>query len=171
EAARGLGGTQPNSAGKLREALSGMEQDDLQNRIKKSADWVRRGIDPTQNGKDTTVANGMQRLSDQLHQAQQAFNRQQQNPQEALNQIERLRNQMEALSRGMSNAAGRNGQQGQQPGQQPGQRQTDQLGRNQGGQPGQAGQPGQPGQGNGSQPGGASAPGSPNGGPNGGPIG
>jgi hypothetical protein len=106
-----------------------------------------------------------------LHQAQQAFNRQQQNPQEALNQIERLRNQMEALSRGMSNAAGRNGQQGQQPGQQPGQRQTDQLGRNQGGQPGQAGQPGQPGQGNGSQPGGASAPGSPNGGPNGGPIG
>jgi hypothetical protein len=170
EAARGLGGTQPNSAGKLREALGGMEQDDLQNRLRKSGDWIRRGIDPTQNGKDTTIPNGMQRLDDQLHQAQQAFNRQQQNPQEALNQIERLRNQMEALSRGMSNAAGRNGQQGQQPGQ----RQTDQLGRNQGGQPGQpgqAGQPGQPGQGNGSQPGGTSSPGSPNGGPNGGPIG
>jgi hypothetical protein len=169
EAARGLGGTQPNSATKLREALGGMEQDDLQNRIKKSADWIRRGIDPSQNGKDTSIANGMQRLSDQLHQAQQAFNRQQQNPQEALNQIERLRNQMEALSRGMSNAAGRNGQQGQQPGQpgQPGQQgQQGQLGRNQGGQPGQAGQPG-----NGNQAGGNSSPGSPAGGPNGGPIG
>src|SRR5690348_8112187 len=117
EAARGLGGSQPNSAGKLHEALGGMEQDDLQNRLRKSSDWIRRGIDPTQNGKDTTIPNGMQRLDDQLHQAQQAFNRQQQNPQEALNQIERLRNQMEALSRGMSNAAGRNGQQGQQPGQ------------------------------------------------------
>jgi hypothetical protein len=172
ETARGLGGSQPNSAGKLREALGGMEQDDLQNRIKKSADWVRRGIDPSQNGKDTTIANGMQRLSDQLHQAQQAFNRQQQNPQEALNQIEKLRSQMEALSRGMSDAAGRNGQPGQQG--QPGQRgqqgqqyQPGQLGRN--GQPGQAGQPGQPG--NGAQAGGNSSPGSPNGGPNGGPRG
>jgi len=169
EAARGLGGTQPNSAGKLREALGGMEQDDLQNRMKKSADWIRRGIDPTQNGRDTTIPNGMQRLDDQLHQAQQAFNRQQQNPQEALNQIERLRNQMEALARGMSNAAGRNGQPGQQG--QPGQRQADQLGRNPNGKPGQAGQPGQPGQGNSQTAGGNSSPGSPNGGPNGGPIG
>jgi hypothetical protein len=177
EAARGLGGTQPNSANKLREALGGMEQDDLQNRIKKSADWVRRGIDPTQNGKDTSIPNGMQRLDDELHQAQQAFNRQQQNPQEALNQIEKLRSQMEALARGMSNAAGRNGQNGQQPGQQgqPGQRQMDQLGRNQGGQPGQAGQPGQGGQpgqqGNNQAGGGPSSPGSPNGGPVGGPRG
>ncbi|PYU26422.1 MAG: hypothetical protein DMG30_02045 [Acidobacteria bacterium] len=167
EAARGLGASQPNSAKKLREALGGMEQDDLQNRIKKSADWIRRGIDPTQNGRDTSIPNGMQRLDDQLHQAQQAFNRQQQNPQEALNQIERLRNQMEALARGMSNAAGRNGQQSQ-PGQP---RQMDQLGRNQGGQPGQAGQPGQPGQGNQQAGGGPSSPGSPSGGPNGGPIG
>ncbi|PYU22832.1 MAG: hypothetical protein DMG32_17395 [Acidobacteria bacterium] len=168
EAARGLGATQPNSANKLREALGGMEQDDLQSRIKKSADWIRRGIDPTQNGKDTTIPNGMQRLDDQLHQAQQAFNRQQQNPQEALNQIERLRSQMEALARGMSNAAGRNGQQGQ-PGQP---RQMDQLGRNQGGQAGQPGQPGQPGQqGNNQAGGGPSSPGSPSGGPNGGPIG
>ena len=161
EAARGLGASQPNSAKKLREALGGMEQDDLQNRIKKSADWIRRGIDPTQNGRDTSIPNGMQRLDDQLHQAQQAFNRQQQNPQEALNQIERLRNQMEALARGMSNAAGRNGQQSQ-PGQP---RQMDQLGRNQGGQPGQ------PGQGNQQAGGGPSSPGSPSGGPNGGPIG
>ncbi len=147
EAARGLGGTQPTSASKLRDALGGMEQDDLQNRLRKSSDWVRRGIDPTQNGKDQSIPNGMQRLDDALHQAQQAFNRQQQNPQEALNQIERLRNQMEALSRGMSDAANRNGQQqGRQPGQQgqgqAGQQyQPGQLGRN--GQPGQPGQPGQ----------------------------
>jgi hypothetical protein len=179
EATRGLGGTQPNSASKLREALGGMETSDLENRLKKSADWIRRGIDPSANDNgerlkslgDNSIASGMQRLDDQLHQAQQAFNRQQQNPQEALNQIEKLRSQMEALARGMSNAAGRNGQQGQQG--QP--RQMDQLGRNQGGQPGQPGQAGQPGQlgqqANGNQAGGASSPGSPNGGPNGGPIG
>jgi hypothetical protein len=182
EAARSLGGTQPSSASKLREALGGMETSDLQNRLKKSADWIRRGIDPTANDNgerlkslgDNSIAGGMQRLDDQLRQAQQAFNRQQQNPQEALNQIEKLRSQMEALARGMSNAAGRNGQQGQQG--QPGQpRQMDPLGRNQGGQPGQPGQGGQPGQpgqqANGNQAGGASSPGSPNGGPNGGPIG
>jgi hypothetical protein len=177
EAARGLGGSQPNSAGKLRDALGGMEQDDLQNRLRKSADWIRRGIDPTQNGKDSSIPNGMQRLDDALHQAQQAFNRQQVNPQEALNQVERLRNQMEALSRGMSNAANRNGQQGRQPGQQgqgqAGQQyQPGQLGRN--GQPGQPGQPGQqPGQQANGQTGGGgpSSPGSPNGGPNGGPMG
>jgi hypothetical protein len=174
EAARGMGGSQPNSAGKLREALGGMEQDDLQNRLRKSGDWIRRGIDPTQNGKDLTIPNGMQRLDDALHQAQEAFNRQQVNPQEALNQIERLRNQMEALSRGMSDAANRNGQQqGRQPGQQgqgqAGQQyQQGQLGRN--GQPGQPGQPGQ--QANGQAGGGGpSSPGSPSGSPNGGPIG
>jgi hypothetical protein len=181
EAARGLGGTQPTSATKLREALSGMEQQDLQNRIRKSAEWVRRGIDPSvadageklKSLNDSSIANGMQRLSDQLHQAQQAFNRQQQNPQEALNQVERLRNQMEALARGMNNAANRNGQQGQQgqPGQQGQQGQQGPLSRN--------GQPGQPGQQSGQQGGqagqqggqNAQGGGAPNGGPNGGPRG
>ena len=88
---------------------------------------------------------------------------------------------MEALSRGMSNAANRNGQQGRQPGQQgqgqQGQQfQPGQLSRN--GQPGQLGQPGQPGQSgqsgqqaNGQAGGSPSAPGSPSGSPNGGPIG
>ncbi len=181
DAARSLGGSQPNSAGKLRDALSGMETADLQNRIKKSADWIRRGIDPTANDagerlksmNDNSIGAGMQRLDDQLHQAQQAFNRQQENPQEALDRIEKLRSQMEALARGMSNSASRNGQQGQQGQQGPGgqQYQQGQLGRNPGGQqPGQAGQPGQQ-QGNGQTAGGASNPGSPNGGPNGGQIG
>jgi hypothetical protein len=185
-AARSLAGSQPNSAGKLRDALSGMETADLQNRIKKSAEWIRRGIDPSANDagerlksmNDNSIAAGMQRLDDQLHQAQQAFNRQQQDPQEALNQIEKLRSQMEALARGMSNSASRNGQQGQQVQQGPNgqQYQQGQLGRNPGGQPGQQAQPGQPGQpgqqqGNGQTAGGTSSPGSPNGGPNGGQIG
>jgi hypothetical protein len=188
--ARSLGGSQPNSATKLRQALSGMEQDDLTNRINKSADWIRRGIDPSTNDagekmkglSGNGIPEAMQRLDDQLHQAQQAFNRQQQDPQQVLNQVERLRNQMEALSRGMSDAAARNGQpgqRGQQPGQQgqgqqgqqqaqPGQQpQMGQLNRN--GQPGngQPGQANQQGQANGQ---GANAAG-PNGGPNGGQIG
>ena len=123
------------------------------------------------------IPEGMQRLDDQLHQAQQAFNRQQQDPQEALNQVERLRNQMEALARGMSDAAARNGQQGQrgqQPGQQgqgqpdsnkqqPGQQpQMGQLSRN--GQPGN-GQPGQ-----GKPAGQANGQGANAGGPNGGQM-
>jgi hypothetical protein len=164
EAARSLGsGGQAASSAKLREALGGMETADLQNRLRKSGEFIRRGIDPTSNGSDNSITAGMQRLSDQLREAQQAFNRQQQNPQEVLNRVERLRSQMETLARGLGNRSAQNGNQnGQQgqPGQQPGQ-----LGR--GNQQGQAGQQGQPGQAN--QQGGNAATGGAN--ANGGPVG
>ena len=63
-----------------------------------------RGIDPNGNGTEAQIASGLQRLSDQMHQAQQALvagGQQQTGPnsaEAALNNVERLRRQIEALS-------------------------------------------------------------------------
>jgi len=140
DAARGLAGTQQAASSKLRDALSQAEQSDLENRIRRSAEWMRRGIDPSSDGTEPAVAAGLQQLSDQLRQAQQAVNNNQQGPEQALDRVEQLRGQMEALARGLGNRNPQDGPQGplsRQPGQ-------GQAGQNQG-QPGQLGQ-GQPGQ-------------------------
>jgi hypothetical protein len=109
---------------------------------------MRRGIDPNSDGTEPAVAAGLQQLSDQLKQAQQAVNNNQQGPEQALDRVEQLRSQMEALARGLGNRNPQDGAQGplsRQPGQgQPGQNQG------QAGQ-GQAGQA-QAGQANGGQP-------------------
>src|SRR5437870_1757406 len=119
-----------------------MDQADLETRIQRTADWLGTGIDPNANGTESQIASSLQRLSDELHQAQLALVAGGQlqgteSAEAALNNVERLRRQVEALS-GQSS-----GQRGQgQPGQDPsGQNyQTGSLSRN--GQPGEQGQPG-----------------------------
>src|SRR5207344_2071136 len=81
--------------------------------------WLRTGIDPNGNGTEAQIASGLQRLTDDLHQAQQALVAGGQRPdapsggaEAALDNVERLRRQIEALS-------GRDGNQrnsGQGPG-------------------------------------------------------
>jgi hypothetical protein len=138
-AARELDSGQRGASDKLRRALEGMDQADLETRLQRTADWLRSGIDPNGNGTESQIASGLQRLSDELHQAQQALvaggpRQAPENAEAALNGLERLRRQIEAL--GGQNA-------GRQPGQgQQGNYQTGQLSRN--GQPGQ--QDGQGGQ-------------------------
>src|ERR1700676_4287660 len=117
-AARELDSGQKAASDKLRGALEGMDQADLETRLQRTADWLRNGIDPNGNGTEAQIASGLQRLSDELHQAQQALAQGGQ-PQEgtntaesALNNVERLRRQIEALSG--QDARQRNpGQQGQ----------------------------------------------------------
>jgi hypothetical protein len=116
---------------KLRGALEGMDQADLETRLQRTADWLRSGIDPNGNGAESQIASGLQRLSDELHQAQQALvaggpRQAPENAEAALNGLERLRRQIEALG---GQNAGRQRGQGQQ-----GDFQTGQLSRN--GQPG-----------------------------------
>ena len=146
--ARQLAGNQQSASSKLRDAVSGAEQGDLENRIKRSADGIRRGVDPNSDANESAIAAGLGRLGDQIGQAQRAMGTQGQGNEEALNRVERLRSQMEALTRsGPGNAQnGQPGQRGQQNGGQPGQ-----LGQN-----GQAGQQGGGGQ-QGGQPGGQQA--------------
>ena len=134
DTARELATNKQNSASsKLREALGNMQQSDLRSRIQRGADWMRRGIDPNASGTEPEITAGMQRFEKEVHDALQAMgagpqqeNDSQQGLETALNRVERLRSQIDSLTR--------NGQ-GRQQGQQ---------GKGQGGQ--QAGQQGQGGQ-------------------------
>jgi hypothetical protein len=147
-AARELAPSQPQAASKLRDALGGMDQTDLTNRTQRTADWLRRGINPNSNGTEEGIGKGLDQLSQQVHQAQQGLGPgkpgqgqgQDGEQSAALDHVERFRDQVESLTARGQNPLGRQpgpGQPGQggQPGQRPGQ------------QPGQGGQPGQrPGQ-------------------------
>ena len=145
-AARELDANQRAASDKLRTALDGIDQSDLETRLQRTADWLRTGVDPNSNGTEAQIAAGLQRLGQDVRAAQQALGQggpdQAANADAALSAVERLRQQIEALSgRGGQNyqtgQLTRNGQPGQpgQPGQQ-----------GQAGQPGQAGQQGQGGQ-------------------------
>jgi hypothetical protein len=138
DAARELAPNQPNAASKLRDALSDMDQSDLSNRVQRTADWLRRGINPNSNGTENEIGTDLQHLSDQVRQAQQGMGKDKPLPgptqgdrTAALDHLERLRNQLESLTRGQ-NASGSQSGQGGQKGQQ-----STRLGQN--GQQGQQG--------------------------------
>jgi hypothetical protein len=127
----------------LRDALGEAQQSDLQSRIQRGADWIRRGINPNSNGAEQEITPGIERLQKEIQEAQQATgeggtqpgNAQQQGLETALNRVEHLRNQMDSLSR---NGQGRQpGQQG--PGGQQGQRGQQGGGQNQAGAGGPGG--------------------------------
>lgn len=141
DTARELAPNQPDTSSKLRDALSEMDQSDLTNRVQRTADWMRRGINPNSNGTESEIASGLKKLSDQVRQAQQGMGSDrdgkgragQGTETAALDHVDRLRSEIQSLSRGR-------GQQGQRPGQQGTQQSRG------GQQPGQSGQPGQAGQ-------------------------
>jgi hypothetical protein len=158
DAAREMAPNQPNAAQKLRDALTEMDESDLDNHVQRTADWLRSGINPNSNGTESEIAQGLAKLNQQLQQAQNAMG---QNPGQAkpgqrggangdesaaLDQVQRLRGQLEAMAQGQ-NGEGRgdqpgqrNGQNGQRAdGQQAGQRGSGQQGfgsRRSGQQPG-----------------------------------
>jgi hypothetical protein len=148
--ARELAPTQPQSASKLRDALGGMDQSDLTNRVQRSSDWLRRGINPNTNRVEEGIGKGLEQLNQQVHEAQQGLGPakpgQGASPggeqTAALDHVERFRDQVESLTARGQNSLGR------QPGQKPGQSgQGQQAG--QSGQPGQSAQQGQANQGRG----------------------
>jgi hypothetical protein len=140
-AARELAPTQPGAAASLRDGLNGLDQNDLTNLVQRTADWLRRGINPNSNGTEAEIAGGLKKLDEQVRKAQQAAGSGQNGrpgpdagtETAALDHVDRLRRQLEGLTGAPS------GQNGRQPGQE-------QNGK-QGGQAGQRGQGGQQGQG------------------------
>jgi hypothetical protein len=146
--ARELAPTQPQAASKLRDALGGMDQTDLTNRVQRTADWLRRGINPNSNGTEEGISKGLDQLSQEVHQAQQGLGPGKPSPGQgdqtaALDHVERFRNQIESLTGRGQNPLGRQpGQQRGQSGQQQGQSGQQQgQGGQQTGQNGQFGQP------------------------------
>ena len=137
---------------KLREALGQVQQNEINNRLRLSADFLRRGNGAVATMRDAVTTQALNGLRDQLREIQKSVGSGQQGAgdkdrqalEQALADTERLRKEMErGLQSGRSSASrakGAPGQgtvsQGQQPGQQPGESQSAQAGE---GQPGQIG--------------------------------
>jgi hypothetical protein len=167
DTARSLASNQPGAASKVRDALNGMDQADLGNKVQRTADWLRRGIDPNSNGTEAGIGTGLQKLQDQLREAQQGMGpgklgqtgagqgtgRTGEQQTAALGHVDRLRGQLEALA-GRGSGAGQGKQPGQGQGQQGNGQQPGQKGQS-GGQQGGKGQ--QAGGGQGQQAGGGQA--------------
>ncbi|MGA9882602.1 MAG: hypothetical protein WBQ34_02665, partial [Candidatus Acidiferrales bacterium] len=102
-AAREMAPTQHAAASKLRDALGDLDQSDLQTRLQRTADWLRRGYAPDPNA-EPGIATDLRQLSDNLKAAQQALGPEQspnQGSQTALDNVERLRDQMQSLTRAL----------------------------------------------------------------------
>ena len=134
--ARELAPTQPAASSKLRSALDGADESDLNTRMQRSSDQLRSGqfSDPA----ETALTSDLQKLGQQVGDAARALgNAQHGSKDEALNRamddLSRLRDQLAGIG-----GPGQSGRSGQPSGQQL---QTGQLTRN--GQSGQAGQTGQ----------------------------
>ncbi|SFS07012.1 hypothetical protein SAMN05421771_1280 [Granulicella pectinivorans] len=134
DTAREMASTQPGTSSRLRDALGQMDQSDLDNRVQRTADWLRRGIDPNSNGTEAEIARNLKDLNQQLRAAQQgaaseASGKPGQGGQPgqgsqiaALDHVGRLRSEIERLGRaqnpGQSAGQGQQGQGQQQQGQQ-----------------------------------------------------
>jgi hypothetical protein len=120
DTAQEMAHTQPEVARKLRDTLTEMDESDLDNHVQRTADWLRRGIDPNANGTETEIAQGLEKLNQRLQDAQKGVGlgkpghpgADQPNATAALDQLERLRSQLEAMtgSRG-SSTSGQNSRQ------------------------------------------------------------
>lgn len=126
DTAREMNSTQPGVAQKLRDALTEMDASDLDNHVQRTADWLRRGIDPNSNGTESEIAQGLEKLNQQLQEAQRGVGQSKpgrsasdkSDRTAALDQVEQLRNQLDAMAALPSrNAEARqNSQQLQPPG-------------------------------------------------------
>jgi hypothetical protein len=115
DAVRDLSSGDRAAASKLRDALRELDQSDLDTRIQRSADSIRRGVNPNNGGTEPQIDSGLQHLSQQVHEAQQALGNggAPQNQQDAIDQVQSLRNRLESLDRNFGGAndsgANRNG--------------------------------------------------------------
>jgi hypothetical protein len=114
KAAREMANNQPDTAQKLQEALKEIDDSDLDNRVQRSADWLRRGISPNTIGAEQEIAEGLEKLSSQLGRAQAAVDQGRPSrqaggrgdPTEALDQLQKLRKQIESMTRQEGNGLG-----------------------------------------------------------------
>jgi hypothetical protein len=138
DTARQTAPNEPGVAQKLRDALTEMDESDLDNHVQRTADWLRSGINPNSNGTESEIAQGLQKLNQQLQQAQQGIGKDRPGSRAtapgdeaaALDQVERLRSQIEAMaaSRGGNRANGQSPQGGSSQNGQRGGQQADRNG-------------------------------------------
>ena len=126
-AARDMRATDRPLSSKLRDALGQVQQNEINNRLRLSADWLRTDRGPQATMRDAVTTQALNNLRDQLREIQKSMGDGQQGAgdkdrqalEQALAQTEGLRKEMERGMRGQ--------QQGQQPGQQKGNQPGQQL--------------------------------------------
>jgi hypothetical protein len=157
KAARDMAGTERGASSKLRQALGNMQQDELGLKMKWGAEALRRGMGQAALSRELPVTQGLNRLRDQVRDAQSALGQGKpggQGLEQALAETERLRRQLEQMGRKPGgNQPGKSGERGEMQAQrgegqgQEGQGQQDGQGQSGEGQSGQSqsgqGQPGQ----------------------------
>jgi len=100
DAVRDLSSSNRAAASKLRDALKGLDESDLDTRMQRSADRLRRGYNPDRDGSEARIASDFDKLSQQVREAQQAAgSADRDGSQSALDQVESLRHRLEALER------------------------------------------------------------------------
>jgi hypothetical protein len=142
DAVRDLASGNHDAASKLRDGLRQADQSNLDSRVQRSADMLRRGVDPDRNGSERQIASDLDQLNQQTRAAQQALGNGTQpgDSQNALDQVQTLRDRLQALDRN-SNAGERNPA-GNRSGRQNGQQSAQQGGQQAGQQPGGSSGPG-----------------------------
>lgn len=126
--AQSMSGTQPDASSKMRKALSDAEQKELALRMQKGAEWMREGYGDRNVGMEDNVTTGLDQLSRELRNLQDAMRSGDQSGNtaradkavEALSQLRDLREQLERQSEQLQR--GDSGQQGAQQAQQSGQK-------------------------------------------------
>jgi len=152
-AARDTRATNRQLSSKLRDALGQVQQNELNNRLRLSADWLRTDKGPQATMRDAVTTQALNTLRDQLREIQKSVGDGQQGAgdkdrqalEQALAQTETLRKEMERGIPGRQpgqQKGGQAGQQGQAQGQQPGRQPGQEPGQSQSAQAGE-GQPGQ----------------------------
>ncbi len=101
--ADGMAGAQPEASSKMRKALSDAEQKELALRMQKNAEWMRQGYGDRNAGMEDNVTEGLDQLSRELRDVQEALKSGARGPQngqndkeaQALAQIRGLREELE----------------------------------------------------------------------------
>jgi hypothetical protein len=128
-----------DAAGKLRDSLSSLDESDVQTRLQRSADLMRRGYNPAADSSESDIPDALARLGESVRQAARASGN---GPatDAALSAVQRFRvrlAQLDNAGRGAAGAQGQGQNQGQGQGQGQGQRQGEGQGQGQGGNQGQ----------------------------------
>jgi hypothetical protein len=129
-----------DAAGKLRDSLSNLDEADVQTRLQRSADLMRRGYNPATDSSENDIPDALARLSESVRQAARASGNGP-STDEALGAVQRFRARLAQMDNAGQRGAGNDGKgqspgegrgQGQNQGQAQGQGQGQGQGKNQG---------------------------------------
>ena len=91
-----------DAASKVRDALNDLDEGEVESRLQRSADLLRRGYNPLSDPGEADVQSALQHLADQLGQAGEAFAKNRSpSGEDALDAVEQLRRRLAALAGGL----------------------------------------------------------------------